>query len=313
MRQTNRFVSLSIVILIAAALCGGSEAQRSASAELSPASAKAVDFSGYYVLYHDSGTASAQEREDKTLDPALVPLEAARVEEFAPPGWKIHRQAGGDLNGDGRPDAALILFDKSLDDATPRSIENPQPSLVIALATEQGRWRRAGINSKLIVSDDSYFAPLKLQINKGVVILRQELQSNISANPLDYAYTHRFRYDSAADRFLLIGEDNANTFRGAVDDGIRVSDNYLTGERVITIMHAVRGKYVRETNTLRRIDKKTIFLEEARMQDLDFDTLMDEVKRHGSKNVRIETRCAVNSDFTNTWVKRKGMWQCFVA
>jgi hypothetical protein len=118
------------------------------------------------------------------------------------------------------------------------------------------------------------------------VILRQELQSTISANTLDYAYTHHFRYDSTADRFLLIGEDNANTHRGAVEDGIRVSDNYLNGERVITIMHAVRGKYASETNTPRRIEKKTIFLEEARMQDLDFDTLMDEVKHRGSKNVR---------------------------
>ena len=133
------------------------------------------------------GVASGQEREGKILDPKLVPLEAARVEAFAPRGWKIHLQALGDLNGDGRPDVALILFDKSLDDAQQMSIENPQPSLVIALATEQGRWRRAAINSKLIVSDDSGFAPLKLQINKGVVILRQELQSNISENTLDYA------------------------------------------------------------------------------------------------------------------------------
>jgi hypothetical protein len=285
MRQTNRFVSLSIVILIAAALCGGSEAQRPASAEISPANAKAVDFSGYYVLYHDSGTAFGQEREGKTLDPALVPLEAARVEDFAPPGWKIHREAGGDLNGDGRPDAALILFDKSLDDATPRSIENPQPVLVIALATEQGRWRRAGINSKLIVSDDSGFAPLHLAINKNIVIRRQDELSNISANTLDYAYTYHFRYDSAGDRFLLIGEDNANTHRAAVADGIRVSDNYLTGERVITIMHAVRGKYANETNTAKRIERKKIFLEEARMQDLDFDALMDEVSRR-SKTVK---------------------------
>lgn len=232
------------------------------------------------------GVASGQEREGKILDPKMVPLEAARVEAFAPRGWKIHRQASGDLNGDGRPDVALILFDKSLDDATPRSIENPQPALVIALAAESGRWHRAGINSTLIVADDSGFAPLQLAINKGVVILRQELQSTISANTLDYAYTYRFRYDSAADRFLLIGEDNDNTHRGAVADGIRVSDNYLTGERVITIMHAARGNYVRETNTARRIERKTIFLEDTRMQDLDFDSLMDEVGRRRAKTVR---------------------------
>ena len=120
------------------------------------------------------GVAHGQEREAKMLDPTRVPLEAARVEEFAPRGWKIHSQARGDLNGDGRIDAALILFDQSLNDATPRSVDNPSPALVIVFATEQDRWRRAGINTRLIVSDDSSFAPLRVEIKKGVVILLQE-------------------------------------------------------------------------------------------------------------------------------------------
>jgi hypothetical protein len=212
------------------------------------------------------------------LDPTRVPLEAARVEEFVPRGWKIHSQAKGDLNNDGRVDVALILFDKSLDDAMPRSVDNPQPALVIVFATEQNRWRRAGINPRLIVSDDSGFAPLRIEIKNGVVILRQEEQSDISANTNDYAYTDRFRYEPTEDRFLLIGEDDANTHRDAAADGIRVSDNYLTGERVITIMHAARGKYVRETNTTRHIEKQKVFLEEATMQDIDFYQLMDELR-----------------------------------
>ena len=215
------------------------------------------------------------------LDPARVPLEAARVEEFAPRGWKIHSQARGDLNGDGKIDTALILFDESLDEATPRSIENPPPALVIVLATEDGRWRRAGVNTRLIVSDDSGFAPLRLRLLKGVVVLDQEEQSNISENTNDYSYTYRFRYEPAADRFLLIGEDDSNTHRDAAADGIRVSDNYLTGTRVITIMHAVRGKYVRETNTSRHIETQRVFLEEARMQDIDFDQLFEEISHPG--------------------------------
>ena len=235
---------------------------------------------GFALMLAGSVAALAfgQERESKMLDPTRVPLEAARIEEFAPRGWKIHGQARGDLNGDGRIDAALILFDESLDRARPRSVDNPQPALVIVLATEQGRWRRAGINTRLIVSDDSGFAPLRIEIKNGVVILHQEEQSDISENTNDYAYTDRFRYEPTADRFLLIGEDDANTQRGAASDGIRVSDNYLTGARVITIMHAARGKYVRETNAVRHIEKQKVFLEEATMQDMDFDKLMDEFR-----------------------------------
>ncbi len=239
---------------------------------------------------NQAGPVFGQEREGKMLDASRVPLEAARIEEFAPRGWKIHSQARGDLNGDGKIDAALILFDESLDEATPRSIENPPPALVIVFATEQGRWRRAGVNTRLIVSDDSGFAPLRLRILKGVVVLDQEEQSNISDNTNDYSYTYRFRYEPAADRFLMIGEDDANTHRDAAADGIRVSDNYLTGERVITIMHAVRGKYVRETNTSRRIEAQRVFLEEARMQDIDFDQLFEEISHPGKPATRRRPR-----------------------
>jgi hypothetical protein len=224
------------------------------------------------------GVGHGQEREVKILDSSRVPVEAAQVEEFAPRGWKIHNQARGDLNGDGKIDVALILFDQSLDNAMPMSVDNPQPALVIVFATEQNRWRRAGMNPRLIVSDDSGFAPLRIEIKNGVVILRQEEQSDISANTNDYAYTYRFRYEPTEDRFLLIGEDDANTQRGAASDGIRVSDNYLTGARVITIMHAAHGRYVRETNTVRHIEKQKVFLEEAAMQDIDFYQLMDEFR-----------------------------------
>ena len=236
------------------------------------------------------GVAPGQEPEAKMLDATRVPLEAVHVEDFAPRGWKIHSDAWGDLNGDGRPDVALILFDKSLDDAPARSVENPSPALVIVLATEQGRWRRAGINTRMIVSDDSGFAPLQLENTKGVVILRQEEQSDISANTNDYAYTYRFRYEPTSDRFLLIGEDDANTQRDAAGDGLRVSDNYLTGERVITVMHASHGKYVKETNAARHIEKQRVFLEEATMQDMDFDKLLDEFSHPGSAPTRRKPR-----------------------
>ena len=236
------------------------------------------------------GVVHGQEREAKMLDPTRVPLEAARVEEFAPRGWKIHSQARGDLNDDHKIDVALILFDESLDDAKPRSVENPPPALVIVFATEQGGWRRAGINTRLIVSDDSSFAPLRVEIKNGVAILRQEEQSDISENTNDYAYTYRFRYEPTADRFLLIGEDDANTQRDAASDGIRVSDNYLTGARVITVMHSAHGKYVRETNTVRQIDKQKVFLEEATMQDIDFYQLMDEFRNPRSAPTRRKPR-----------------------
>jgi hypothetical protein len=112
-----------------------------------------------------------------------------------------------------------------------------------------------------------------------VVVVHQERLSNVSENTLDYSYTYRFRYDQPADRFFLIGEDNENTHRDAVADGVRVSDNYLTGQRVVSLMHAAHGKYSRETNRARSIERRTISLESAEGQDIDFDKIMDEFSR----------------------------------
>ena len=221
-------------------------------------------------------TAVGQENSRQRLDPTLVPREAARVEDFVPREWTIHHRAVGDLNGDYTSDVALILFPLSLTTTPNLLVDHPQPALVIALATEQGRWRLAGVNNRLIWADDSGFAPLRLEIKKGVVVVHEERQSDISENTLDYAYTYRFRYDPPADRFILIGEDNQNTHRDAVEDGIRVSDNYLTGQRVVSLMHAAHGKYVRETSRSRSIERRTISLESAEGQDIDFDKLMDE-------------------------------------
>ena len=52
-----------------------------------------------------------------------------------------------------------------------------------------------------------------------------------------------------------------------------------TGERLITVMHAARSRYGRETNARRRIDPRRVFLEDAEGQEIDFDSIMDEVSR----------------------------------
>ena len=53
MKRTHRFTSMLFVVLAAAVICTGLEVQPSASAQPLPSSAKADDFNGYYVLYHE--------------------------------------------------------------------------------------------------------------------------------------------------------------------------------------------------------------------------------------------------------------------
>ena len=111
-------------------------------------------------------TASGQENSRKRLDPTLDPREAARIEDLVPREWTIQHRALGDLNGDYTEDLALILFPVSLKTTPDLLVEHPQPALVIAFGTERGRWRLAGINNRLIFSDDTGFAPLRLEIKK---------------------------------------------------------------------------------------------------------------------------------------------------
>ncbi|KEZ76397.1 hypothetical protein [Salinisphaera hydrothermalis] len=85
-----------------------------------------------------------------------LPAAAAAVADFVPAGWRIERQARGDLNGDGRVDRALILHDDDpalrvrmpFDDSPP--VDTNPRMLVVLFARTDGGFRCVLVNHTLI-------------------------------------------------------------------------------------------------------------------------------------------------------------------
>jgi hypothetical protein len=84
-----------------------------------------------------------------------IPAQAATVDGFAPAGWVVLKKAMGDLNGDGRADAALVIESRKqhapvFDSEASRADFSPRV-LVVALAmVEPPGYRRLLTNSDFI-------------------------------------------------------------------------------------------------------------------------------------------------------------------
>lgn len=180
-----------------------------------------------------SRTAAQETRH--ALDAKLVPMSGATTQAFIPKGWKAQDEVTGDLNGDGLPDAVLQLIeDKPARDAKDEYQER-QRAMLILFKTADGKYTRAAVANKLLMcascggmlggaGGDAPGADVKIE--KGVLIVSQLSGSREATDLLQ-----RFRYDPAAQKFWLIGQDITNVDRltGASE---QVSTNFLTGKQI---------------------------------------------------------------------------------
>ena len=210
------------------------------------------------------------------FNPTLLPTERAKPEDFLPRGWEIKHAEGqpldeygqlarGDLNQDGREDVALIMTNFK---------DDYQPFLLVLLQTEKGTFRRDSYNNSLVLAPsydtNGVTEYPSVEIKKGVLILRQSLVSS-GLEDIEQ-YVHRFRYDPVSRRFLLIGADSEYDSRSGSRNGLRISDNYLTGERIITKKivgrrGGARGDYEKTVDQRSRIERKRVFMEETEVDD----------------------------------------------
>ena len=214
-----------------------------------------------------AGVTPARAQDGPTIiNPAEVPAQGARAEDFVPRGWKIAARAEGDLNGDGRADRVLQLVPEETPDN--RSINDLAPlgnALVILLATDNGRLRRAGVAPRFLATPFTYIAAqgqysLELTIRNGVLIVAQLYGVTDAAH-----LTHRFRYEPAMGRFLLIGKDSFHYHRphGPQWPATRISENYLTGVRLTTTDRWLSNGTNRPITRREQIARARIFLEDV--------------------------------------------------
>ncbi|HKP74779.1 MAG TPA: hypothetical protein VJT67_04515 [Longimicrobiaceae bacterium] len=204
----------------------------------------------------------ARAQEAAPFPTSAVPARGARAESFVPTGWRVAHDVSGDLNGDGWADHVIHLVDADSGYDPDAVTAAPESHALLILLADHGGWRRAGMSTKLLQT----LAPqwgLTLTIRRGVLIVNQNYGMTEVTD-----ITHRFRLDPAAGRFLLIGRDQLNYHRPQeMSDPVKVSENYLTGQRLITTGHYTAGGGYRETERRETIPRTKAYFDDIAEDD----------------------------------------------
>jgi hypothetical protein len=189
---------------------------------------------------------------------SAVPARGSRVQAFVPAGWKAAAEVTGDLDGDGRADRVVHLVPRDTDYEPDAVTAAPESHvLLILLADARGGLRRAGMATRLLQTIVPQWG-LRLTIRRGVLVVNQNFGMTEVQD-----LTHRFRLDPATGRFLLIGRDQFDYHRPQeLTDPVKTSENYLTGERLITTGHWTSGGGYRETGRRERIPRTKAYFDD---------------------------------------------------
>lgn len=206
------------------------------------------------------GVSSAQARAQDvpTFKPEEVPTEGSSVQDFVPRGWKVGARAEGDLNGDRRTDHVLQLVPQDYDSTSINAAPEAH-ALLILMAADSGKLKRAGLATKLLVPVVPQYI-LDISIKSGVLVINQNFGMTDVTD-----LTHRFRYQPVPYRFSLIGKDTFNYHRpqGPNWPATRISENYLTGVRLTTTDRWLSNGTNKPTKKRARIARTRVFLEDV--------------------------------------------------
>lgn len=163
-------------------------------------------------------------------DPAhhQLPAKAASAAGFLPKGWDQESQHTPDLNGDGNPDLVLVVVGP----------EN-EPRVLLAALAGPGGYRNIGEAN--LPTYPLGEAQVKFTDRKVLVV--EDLVGGTTAT----ATTMRYRYEAkpeGGDGMRYIGVDVSLYSRTNQHDARNVSQNWLTGERVVQVDRLTRdGEY----------------------------------------------------------------------
>ncbi|QUL38102.1 hypothetical protein [Erythrobacter sp. JK5] len=170
--------------------------------------------------------------EETAIEPA-----ANRAIDFVPFGWKLYDKVEGDLNGDGSADTALVIQknDPQLMIENPDGLgserydANPR-MLLVAMKTNDGRYRLVGRNGAIIPDHDS---PTIEDPYEGMRIEQGSLHLAIAffASAGSWSmFNRQFQFRWNGEAMALIGFEANYVHRGS-GEMRQASVNYLTGRR----------------------------------------------------------------------------------
>ena len=178
-----------------------------------------------------SSAAAAQMLEPPPVTYPQLPQAAATDAAIVPAGWKIAERASGDLNGDGKPDLAVLLKMDSkanflpIPDSSPPATFDTNPFLLaVAFADGASGYRVAASTHRFFRRPDiPYSGDVppgegdSVRIERGTLLLSNEYLRGHDS--------YRFRWDTGA--FRLIGYESGGSSGGCAET---ISINYLTGK-----------------------------------------------------------------------------------
>jgi hypothetical protein len=209
------------------------------------------------ALLFVAGSVQARAQDVPTFNPEQVPAEGRRPQDFVPRRWKIGAREEGDLNGDRLPDHALQLVPEDYDSSAISAA--PEAQALLILLSADGKLRRAGITTKLLLPDVPQYI-LSMFIRSGVLVIDQNYGMSDVAD-----IAHLLRYEPTTGRFLLIGKNTSNYHRpeGPKWPATRVSENYLVGVRFTTTDRWLSNGTNRRMTKRGRVARVRVFLEDV--------------------------------------------------
>jgi hypothetical protein len=142
--------------------------------------------------------------------PLRVPEIADTAVQLVPPGWRVDTGMliEGDLNGDGRADAALVISNGAFDATGVGESSIVKHVLVLALRGDDGKLRRSVVNDAMVLDGDeggAFGDPFQsLSVERGAVVIM-----HYGGSRDRWGYTHRYRYQNG--QWMLIALSFGNT------------------------------------------------------------------------------------------------------
>jgi hypothetical protein len=169
--------------------------------------------------------------------------QAPSFEEWVPPGWKVLRTASGDLDGDGRPDAVLVL--EKDDPANRRPNEslgareiNLNPRRLLVLFGTGSSYREGPRTDRFLPTEGYLENPCQLDplVDGDVQVVRGALRIDLHywLSCGSYGVTHdTFTFRLEKGRLRLVGLDRLQFMRNS-GESVASSVNFLTGRAKTT-------------------------------------------------------------------------------
>jgi hypothetical protein len=162
-----------------------------------------------------------------------IPATSLTAEGFAPPGWRVEKRVGADLDGIAPKDVAIVLIQSGSGGSY--GAADGSRALILARGQTSGGFRRAGLAPRLLGCAQCGGAfwgalsmPVTVRATGRVLVVKQTFGSRQITET-----THRIGWRTTTAKFRLIGLDTKVTDR-ATGRSTEVSTNYLTRRQITT-------------------------------------------------------------------------------